>query len=180
MDTLAPVRKPFLRRLIRNQALLTAVVIAGLVGCIFVYARLGRRALEKSPQAVGLPRSAQTAATDKRLRSMILGTWYNECEAKQTMTLKDDGTATTIAEITGQMATMTAPRMRFDMVWSVENGQLKRRTVGGEPKNAIRTVLNSVGDQWDWQISELTKDRMVLVDADDKQYEWRRVKDPHH
>jgi hypothetical protein len=107
---------------------------------------------------------------------MVVGVWEDDYQGKRTMTLKDDGTGTMIVELSGWRAALSAPRLRFDMVWSVEDGRLKKQTVGGEPEGQVRLILSMMGDRVDEPILELTEDRLVLLDEDgETKYERRRA-----
>ncbi len=122
------------------------------------------------------PASAPALTGDARLRHLVLGTWGDEYQGKRTMTLRPDGTGTMVVELEGIKAMMYASRLRFDMVWAVENGRLKKRTVGGEPAGRVRLILKMMGDRVDEPILELTEERLLLLDADGKtKYDWRRV-----
>ena len=91
------------------------------------------------------------------------------------MTLKDDGTGTMIVELSGVKATLFAARLQFDMVWSVEDGRLQKRTIGGQPAARVNMILKVMGDSVDEPILELTEDRLLLLDKDGKtKYDWRR------
>lgn len=93
------------------------------------------------------------------------------------MTLKEDGTGTMVVELSGWRAALSAPRLQFGMVWSIENGHLKKRTVGGEPATQVQMILKTMGDRVDEPILELTEDRLLLLDQDGKtKYDWQRVK----
>ena len=92
------------------------------------------------------------------------------------MTLREDGTGTMVVELRGWKAALYASRLRFDMTWSVENGQLKRQTHGGEPTGKVKTILRLMGDRVAERILELTSDRLLLLDGDGKKrYDWRRA-----
>ncbi len=107
---------------------------------------------------------------------MVLGTWQDEYKGKRTMTIREDGTATMVVELEGITAALYASRLRFEMVWSIEAGRLKKRTVGGEPAGKVRLILKTMGDRVDEPILELTDQRLLLLDADgETQYDWRRV-----
>jgi hypothetical protein len=93
------------------------------------------------------------------------------------MTLNKDGTGTMLVELSGLKATLFAGRLRFDMKWTVENGRLKKQTIGGEPAGKVQAILKTMGDRVDEPILELTRDRLLLLDKDGKtKYDWRRVR----
>jgi hypothetical protein len=125
--------------------------------------------------------SAQTPsaadARDEQLRRLAIGTWQDEYQGKRTKTLDEDGTGTMVVELDGLRARLFAPRLTFQMVWSIENGRLKKRTVKGEPAVQVQMILKTMGDRVDERILELTEDRLLLLDKDGKtQYDWRRKK----
>jgi hypothetical protein len=81
-----------------------------------------------------------------------------------------------IVELEGVQAALVAPRLRFDMTWSIEDGRLRMRTVGGEPAGKVNMILKVWGDRANQPILELTHGRLLLLDADGKtRYDWRRV-----
>ena len=111
------------------------------------------------------------------MRRLVVGTWTDNYQGKRTMSLIEDGTGTMVVELSGWRAMMSAARLRFDMLWSVESGHLKKRTVGGEPRVQVQMILKTMGDRVDEPILELSEDRLLLVDQDGKtRYDWRRVK----
>jgi hypothetical protein len=119
---------------------------------------------------------AQDQTQDDRYRRLLLGAWEDDYRGKRTLVLQADGTGTMVVELNGLEAALFAARMRFDMVWSVEQGRLKKRTVGGEPETQVQMVLKTMGDNVDEPILELTEDRLVLLNRDGKtKHEWRRV-----
>ena len=161
-------RQTAARRLRRICIVLTLVVIgaaAALAGCWFY-------PTETPPHE--LPDVALEG--DARLRKLVVGTWQDEYEGKRTMTICQDGTATMVVELEGWRAMMSASRLRFDMEWSIEDGRLKKRTVGGEPAGKVNLILKMMGDRVDEPILELTEQRLLLLDGDgQKKYDWRRV-----
>ena len=89
--------------------------------------------------------------------------------------LLDDGTGTMLVELSGLNA-IFASKLKFNMVWSVENGRLKKRTIDGEPAGRVRMILSTMGDRVDEPILELSETRLLLLDADgETKYDWQRV-----
>jgi hypothetical protein len=113
---------------------------------------------------------------DERLRRLALGTWEDDYQGKRTMTLRNDGTATMVVELSGAKATLFAARLRFDMVWSIKDGHMRKQTLGGEPPRKVQLILKMMGDVVEEKILELGEDTLVLLDEDGKtRYRWRRV-----
>ena len=128
--------------------------------------------------ALGQNRSAPDPR-DEQFRRLVVGTWEDDYQGKRTMTLKDDGTGTMVVELDGLKAKLFAPRLQFEMVWSVDQGRLKKQTLKGEPAVTVQTILKAMGDRVDERILELTQDRLLLLDKDGKtKYDWRRVRRP--
>lgn len=93
------------------------------------------------------------------------------------MTLAEDGAGWMVVELEGLSATLFAERLRFEMVWSVENGCLKKQTVGGEPADKVNLIVKTMGDRVVEKIEEISEDRLVLLDPDGKtRYTWARVR----
>ena len=93
------------------------------------------------------------------------------------MTLREDGTGTMVVEPSGLGAAF-ASKLTFEMVWSVYDGRMKKRTLTGEPAGRVKLILKMKGDRVDEPILELTEDRLVLLDKDGKtKYNWRRKRD---
>ena len=123
------------------------------------------------------PARSEPIDADGRYRRLVVGTWQDEYQGKRTMTLNADGTGTMIVELRGWRATLSAPRLKFNMKWSVENGHLKKQTVSGEPETQVKIILNTMGDHVDEPIMELTENRLLLLDQDGKtKYDWKRLK----
>lgn len=160
------------------------VVLTVLLAVLFVVAG-GKSSSQSmvpvaSPSQVSVAVSADTDQVptvdeDTRYRTLALGTWQDEYKGKRTMHLHEDGTGTMIVELSGLTATLFASRLEFDMVWSIENGRMKKRTVGGRPEVKVKAILAMMGDRVDEPILELSEERLLLLDADGKtRYDWRR------
>lgn len=119
--------------------------------------------------------ASKPLSQDERYRQLVVGTWEDDYEGKRTMTLQSDGTGIMIVELSGMKAKLFAARLEFDMVWSLEDGRLKKRTTGGRPESRVNLILKMMGDQVDEPILELSEERLLLLDKDGKtQYDWRR------
>lgn len=118
-----------------------------------------------------------TLPNDAELRQRAVGVWEDDYQGHRTMTLRPDGTGVMVVELSGWKAVIYASRLEFYMVWSIENGRMKKQTTGGEPSGKVKTILKMMGDRVDEPILELTGNRLVLLDKDGKRrYEWRKVR----
>ena len=158
------------------------VLMVAVIGAAAALAGLRCNSNETSPRVgpasnpASKPASKPAMDNDASFRKLVLGTWADEYKGKRTMIIRPDGTATMLVELKGLTAMMFASKMRFDMVWSIEGGRLKKRTIGGEPAGRVRLILATMGDRVDEPILELTARRLLLLDADgETKYDWRRV-----
>lgn len=119
--------------------------------------------------------AAAEPSRDEHLRRQVIGSWQDDYQGRRTKTLDEDGTGTMVVELDGMRARLFARRLTFEMVWSIENGRLKKRTVRGQPVVQVQMILRSMGDRVEERILELTDDRLLLLDQDGKtRYDWRR------
>jgi hypothetical protein len=164
-----------------RRALVLLLLLAGIsVLALWGSGRIWPRAPEEAPPPepiapVAGPAAAPAALRDQTLAQQAVGTWEDDYKGHRTMTLLADGSGTMIVELSGLSATLFAARLEFDMQWSVRDGRLHQRTVGGRPAEKVNMVLKMMGDRADYQILELTETRLHLLDRDGKtQYDWRR------
>jgi hypothetical protein len=149
-----------------------AILTAGVVGLILWNKSTSERFSQE------LSRQAPPADPDARNRNLVLGTWEDQYEGKRTMTLNADGTGTMIVELSGWRAAMSAPRLKFNLKWSIEGGHFKEQSISGEPETTVKMILAVKGDHVDQPILELNEKRLLLLDDKDgkTQYDWKRVK----
>jgi hypothetical protein len=113
---------------------------------------------------------------EEKQRRQLLGTWQDHYKGKRTMTLNADGTGTMVVELTGLQATLFAPKLRFDMTWSLTGKTFSKKTTGGEPADKVNLILNTMGNSAADTILELTHDRLLLLDANgNTRYDWQRL-----
>ena len=154
------------------MGLLAVICAAGALSCWKCYPN----ETPSGPLSTTRPATNPVSDEDSRFRKLVLGTWTDNYQGERTMTIRPDGTATMVVELEGIKAALYASRLRFDMEWSIDDGHLMKKTVGGEPSGRVRLILAMMGDRVNEPIVELTDRRMLLLDADGKtKYDWRRV-----
>lgn len=122
-------------------------------------------------------RAAAGTVSDEQYRALVVGTWEDDYQGHRTLTIRNDGTATMVVELEGIAAMLYAKRMTFEEEWEIEAGHLRLKTVGGEPENRVNLILETMGDVSEQKILQLTKDRMLLLDADGTaKFDWRRTR----
>jgi hypothetical protein len=163
-------------RIVLPLLLLFALLSAGIA-----YWVLTRHRYQRDGLADGMPPSGSTAEVrqeteTEEVRRMLLGVWQDDYQGRRTMTLNEDGTATMLVELSGVQSFLVAPKLRFDMTWSLDGKKLTKKTVSGEPADKVRLILNAMGDTAEDTLLEITEDRLVLLDKNGTtKYEWRRV-----
>jgi hypothetical protein len=152
--------------------------IWGVVAAIVIVCVAGRVLWNKAESEYFAQQLEQSQPTDPDAqgRRLVLGTWEDEYQGKRTMTLNEDGTGAMIVVLSGWRAALSAPKLTFNMKWSLEGGHLKKQTINGEPEAKVKIILQTMGDHVDEPILELTEDRLLLLDQDGKtRYDWKRV-----
>jgi hypothetical protein len=123
------------------------------------------------------PDAAGAGSAEEKARRQLLGVWQDDYQGKRTMTLKEDGAGTMLVELSGLQATLFAPRLRFDLRWSLDGKTFTKKTVGGEPAGKVNVILNTMGNTAEDTVLEVTPDRLLLLDKDGKtRYDWKRIK----
>lgn len=126
------------------------------------------------------PASAEATDETSPIRQMALGVWEDDYQGHRTLTLNDDGTGKMVVELSGVAASLFAAKLEFGEEWSfdAEEQLLIMIATGGEPQGKVNLILKMYGKQAMYKVVEVTDKLLVLVDqADDKRYEWRRVEE---
>lgn len=117
--------------------------------------------------------------SEQRYRNSIAGLWEDEYRGKRHLTVRGDGTGTMVVEPDGIGKKLFAPRLTFDLVWSLDDDKITMKLLHGEPKSKVQLILKLYGQEAEYTIRELTGDRMLLLDPDGKtEYDWRRPASP--
>lgn len=157
-----------------SLAWLAILAAMGLL-CFVWLLRAGSHSPPAAQPAPIVPRASRVEP-DERFRLALAGTWTDDYRGKRTMTLEEDGTGFMLVELEGLSAALFAERLRFEMIWSVENGCLRKQTVGGEPADQVNLILKTMGDRVTETIEEISENRLVLLDPDGTtRYVWTRV-----
>lgn len=163
------------------------------LGCLLLLGLAGYLATRPSSSPPPLPAAVPTAAEpaahlgltappavadpNREFRRLVIGTWQDFHHGKRTLIVRPDGTATMIVELSGWKARLFTPRLQLEIVWSVQDGKMHRRTVGGTPADKVEFVNRRAGVAVAEPIVELTPNRMVLRDQSGSQdYHWQRVR----
>jgi hypothetical protein len=134
---------------------------------------------EESASGSAIALASATAADshdpDARQRALVAGNWEDEYRGKRSLYVAADGTGKMVIDLDGVGKRLFAPRMSFDMNWSLADGYVTMTTLGGKPESKVKLVLKMYGNEARYKILELTAERMLLLDADGKTtYDWRR------
>lgn len=162
----------------------TAGVPSAALGCVALLTLAGFGLLahffadRPAPElAVGSAAASATGQSDEQLRRAAVGTWQDFYHGTRTLTLREDGTATMVVEFGGLKARLFTPRLRLDLTWTIENGRMTRRTLGGDPEDKVQFVVDRVGGLAVETILDLGAARMLLAEPDGSQrYQWQRVR----
>jgi len=159
-----------------TAGLAATILLAGIFACLESPRPRGG---DSVPLAVVHSASGTMASdthTDQELRELAVGTWRDFYHGRRTLTLQSDGTATMVVELSGIKARLFTPRLVLDIAWSIEDGKMHRRTLGGRPADKVEFVNQRAGVAVAEPILALDYNRMVLLDPrGSNRYDWRRV-----
>jgi hypothetical protein len=112
---------------------------------------------------------------DERFRAAIVGKWEDDYRGKRHLTVGDDGAGTMVVEPDGLGRALFADRLSFDLVWSISDGRVTMRMLGGEPESKVNLILKLHGREAVYRILNLDDDQMLLLDPNGQtRYDWRR------
>jgi len=115
-------------------------------------------------------------ARDEAYRRLVIGKWETERSGHRELTVRPDGTATMIVQLTGFNAVLFGKKLTFWIQWTIQDGKLAFSTTGGEPASRIKVITVMYGTNRTQQIRSLTKDRLLLIDEEgDPDHDCRRV-----
>ncbi len=127
----------------------------------------------------GIESSADESGTkysDERCRQTILGEWYDEYRGKRHLTIREDGKGTMAVEPDGIGKRLFAAQLTFDIEWTVADGHVTMKMLGGEPKAKVQLILKLHGQEAKFKVLQMTDGQMLLLDADGTtRYDWRRT-----
>ena len=120
--------------------------------------------------------SEESAAVESRI-ALLVGSWKGFYKGERTLEVRADGTATMVSKPEGLAATAFAPRLQFEIEWTLNGDDLIFKTTGGEPEGKVQFILKLYGTERRHKIVSLEAEKMVLLDEDGKtEYVWERVK----
>ena len=169
-------------RIVKFLAVLAVMVGIGLV---VWFARPNR----SDDSADKLPQKTASASSDRKpdeetespidpaaeQRRLLVGVWEDDYKGKRVLTVRNDGTATMIVELSGLIA-LFAAKLQFEETWTIDDGHLTMKVTSGEPAARVNLILKTMGDSTRQRILELTESRLRLLDENgETEYDWRRI-----
>ncbi|MEX2287797.1 MAG: hypothetical protein WD648_11955 [Planctomycetaceae bacterium] len=123
--------------------------------------------------------SAAPAGDDDEYRKLIVGKWQQDNSEKRTITVKADGTATIVAELSDVRQYIVGKILRFDLEWTIEEGTLTFVTLGGDPPDSIKYINAIYGKTRAYRIREFSRERLLpeKVATGEIEPEWTRLAD---
>jgi hypothetical protein len=114
------------------------------------------------------------------IQQRMLGVWEDDYQGHRTLSLNGDGTGRMVVELSGAAASLFADRLAFNQQWAFDPDQqlVTMTAIDGEPATKVNLVLRIYGREATYKVETVTDKQLILVDqADQKLYEWRRVED---
>lgn len=123
------------------------------------------------PVAVGSSRPSLA-----EMQQQVVGEWTGFYQGPRLLTVRQDGTATMTAEPEGVAAFLLAPRLIFEVQWTIQGEQLEFETISGVPADKVAVVVKMYGRKRSHRILSLQSDRLELMDEDGTtKYIWTRL-----
>ena len=115
-------------------------------------------------------------AAKEAVAKELEGDWAGYFQGQREMTVEADGTGTMVSYPEGLAATFLAAKLSFNFRWTLNGDQLEFETLGGEPADKVKIVVQMYGRRRSHRILKRQKEEMILLDEDGvTQYVWKRA-----
>lgn len=158
-----------------------AIVLASLIGIwswvLFIRPGQVSRADSDGDGSSVAPVFVEPSVEEKQ-RKMVRGSWEDHYQdTHRILTIREDGTATMVVEMDGIAAFLVAPRLEFDIDWTIAAGRVSLKTHRGRPESKAGAILKIHGDHAEYHLDSLDQEKLVLrdVNKNHKIFEWRRL-----
>ena len=106
----------------------------------------------------------------------LIGEWTGFYQGQRRLIVRESGLATMVVEPDGLAAMLLAPKLTFEVRWTINGEQLEFETLGGEPLDKVQVVVKMYGKRRSHRILQLNQNKIVLLDEDGvTEYVWNRV-----
>ncbi|QDV16693.1 hypothetical protein Pan153_13240 [Gimesia panareensis] len=115
--------------------------------------------------------------TSEEILQRLVGKWeQTKSTSKQILTIEENGKATMIVEPQGLWTTILGERVIIDIEWSLNQGKLTLRTVGGKPENKVDYINQLWGSEFVREIHSI-EDKMFTLrdDSGEVNQKWIRT-----
>jgi hypothetical protein len=115
--------------------------------------------------------------SDEEIRKQMVGKWRQDHTEKRTISVKADGTAIIVAELSDYRQYIVGKSLRFDLQWTLKDSTLTFITLGGDPPESIKYINAIYGKTRAYRVREFSRDRMLPQKADTGEIEpeWTRI-----
>ncbi len=121
--------------------------------------------------------SSKASKKLSEIQQALEGDWTGYYQGHRKLSVRADGTATMVAEPEGLAATLLAPKLTFDVLWTVNGENLEFETLSGVPKEKVQIIVQMYGRKRSHKILGLQAAKLELLDEDGvTEYVWNRVK----
>lgn len=161
----------------RKARIVIPLVILGLPFLVFWEVGKGNSS-DKDPERVDpLSTPVVEESLDDSYRKRIVGSWEMDRDGKRLLTVDADGTAKMDVEIEGSWSFLFGSKLNFDIEWTIEDGHLTMKTIGGEPQAKVDLLTSMYGKERVQQITVLDDTTLRLPDdePDGEDHIWTRI-----
>ena len=112
-----------------------------------------------------IPSGTIAQLTSKEILSRLIGQWeQTKSTSKQILTIEENGKATMVVEPQGLWTAVLGERVTIDIEWSLNQGKLTLRTVGGSPENKVDYIKQLWGSEFVREIHTIEEKMFTLRD----------------
>ena len=139
--------------------------------------KVAKGASPKTMQAGAEVSPAISKKSLDEIQQALEGDWTGYYQGHRKLSVRADGTATMVVEPEGLAATLLAPKLTFDVLWTVNGENLEFETLSGVPKEKVQIIVQMYGRKRSHKILGLQAAKLELLDEDGvTEYVWNRVK----
>ena len=138
-------------------------------------------AMSEAPQAkpTVISREGIARLTSDEILARLVGKWeQTKSTSKQILTIEENGKATMLVEPQGLWTAVLGERVTINIEWSLNQGKLTLRTVGGSPENKVDYIKQLWGSEFVREIHTI-EDKMFTLRDDSGEVNQKWIRTAH-
>jgi hypothetical protein len=159
----------------RTQAIAAGLLIFA-IGATFYLPGASENPPEAAMISAGIARaqspqpfltSTSNDGFERPLTDRLAGVWTLHRHGEQTLTIRQDGTATADVKLSMLAAVLYGSRLQLDLAWTLNGDVMTQTIVSGTPSEAVQRLIRDWGDSKSYRVEKVTANRLVLTQVSD-------------